>query len=937
MAPNLETQKQSTAVEAWKVDYSTKLDEINSKINDLVDDNNENDNQAKIDLANLIDWNFVAWLEDYFKNNPEQLAGFKRTLWETIQKIVDKFKKDNAWKIPEEFNSLINFAEKVWVDLANATESDYTSVNQTDDEAKSGPEKPVDLKFQWQIDGVSEPSDDQKNNRKFYNGIYNKPDNEGEKSQLETFEDKITGEYLLAIDELIASWLDDNQKQNLEEIKKDLNNVLNIMWNPDKANTQKLQDFISANLDESEQEQFKKDNHFREWRFDWDFGIKTLEWLQKVLSKIESYIKSLNDYLKAVDENKNRILDNLKNEEKTFKKWGTPEEFIAYLGLPQWVDAAFASEEEMAKLNSEWVQDISLKVTINGGTQDVIVKVNVTSKSSDAPTESTWEWAEDADSQKPANTEPLTIGEYQYLVMTNSNALASMYKLDWATFYSSNAFKWTKAEWEQAQPQLAENTEMEDWESVYYVKFDGMPNIYKIRVNENWWLFPITTEYSSFVEWVGARALIKNNECCINYLRDKLWNIPWATIQRNNRVNDYTIKSFWEELTIEPMTMDKKWVSKDLWTCLRMLNLTNYLTSWVNEYLKWTDPNLRLRGDNLQVQTVQWWKNISEKTMIDFWLNWVTEWEMRKFIKYNNHEQWEDDWDKKGLNKNYKKLDVSSGAQIIWAGASSQDVKRRAYTGYPSSSFSRRADTSRTQVDGTSGSAEVGWEVLQQSVLIWLLEWIKLNELWTMRSSWHGYQLFEFNNVKAEWANEWGNKYIEIWWHKFMEASENFTGLWYKVDRHWVYIWQFKNWVGNWLWIVTPTTHNLNFPTYIWSFENGVKSWNWKLTLKGELYQWEFKNWLWVWEWKFTWSNWDKFEWTFYNPLWEWGLELHTKNNNGSVERFVKNSNNGNIMKVENFFIGEMKSWTLTLDGKDYTVTDGKYEKDWEVKEISHP
>ena len=109
-----------------------------------------------------------------------------------------------------------------------------------------------------------------------------------------------------------------------------------------------------------------------------------------------------------------------------------------------------------------------------------------------------------------------------------------------------------------------------------------------------------------------------------------------------------------------------------------------------------------------------------------------------------------------------------------------------------------------------------------------------------MRSSWYWYQMFEFNNVKTEWAKEWddswnaesgnessdksGNKYIEIWWHKFMEATDNFTGLWYKVTEHWVYIWEFNDGQENWIWIDAPSTDDLNRPTYIWSFEKWLQN-----------------------------------------------------------------------------------------------------------------
>jgi len=156
MTTNVDAQNPVVWVEEWHVDYDTKFKEINKKINELVDDNNKNDNQAKIDLANLIDWNFVAWLNDYFGQNPNQFESFINALWETIQKIVAKFEKDNAWKIPKEYNSLINFIDQVWSELSNTnlTNTDFTKSKETSQIKK--PEEPNKLEFNWQLDWVDE-------------------------------------------------------------------------------------------------------------------------------------------------------------------------------------------------------------------------------------------------------------------------------------------------------------------------------------------------------------------------------------------------------------------------------------------------------------------------------------------------------------------------------------------------------------------------------------------------------------------------------------------------------------------------------------------------------------------------------------------------------------------------------------------------------------
>ena len=37
----------------------------------------------------------------------------------------------------------------------------------------------------------------------------------------------------------------------------------------------------------------------------------------------------------------------------------------------------------------------------------------------------------------------------------------------------------------------------------------------------------------------------------------------------------------------------------------------------------------------------------------------------KKYIKYNNHEDWEDNWDKKKENRIYKKLDIPNVAPTV--------------------------------------------------------------------------------------------------------------------------------------------------------------------------------------------------------------------------------------------------------------------------------
>ncbi len=910
-------------VELWGEDNtSDQLNKIQNEIYELTDkleDGSLNSENDKMD----IEWTLNKEFSDYLKKYPD----IAKTLYEAISKL--------------NFDNIMN------VDIKNANERAKQNLLIFLEPLVNGITITDSI---WTLNNVE---------WNFYEKNFDK------KSEIKP--DFIMGKVKKILESLWnkVDWEDEN-KDNFRVI---LNNVKQVMEHPNPDNTKLLQIFILKNLDWKDREKllkgsFKGEN---ETNPDWLFGQATLDWVDAFLTKMDKYIDKLSKAEDVMSENKlagESEVEAWHNSIKpvsdliTFEKWSAYklEDWLA--NLPKWAKVDFATDEEKAKMDNDWEKTIKLQIILPDfpdKPQFLEVKVNIITNT--AAVESTWDWSADAAHEKPTGTEPITVWEGQHLVMSNSNQLASKYNLDWATFYSASAFNWAKAEWgqaewEQTQPQLAENTEMEDWEYVYYVKFNGMPNTYKIRVNEQWGLFPLTTEYNSFADWLETRALIKNNECCVNYLNDKLW-ISWISIQRNGGINDYTIRSFWKELTIEPMTMDKKWVSEDLRVCLRLLNLTNYLTSWVNEELKWTDPNLRVRGDKLQVQTVKWWKNISDETMRIFWLAWVDEWDMKRFIKYNNHEDWNDNWDRKKPNRIYKKLDISWRAQVLWWSQSGSQIVDRWFS-IGSAKVWGWANVKKSQLEGVPTSDEVKWEVLEQSVLNGLLSWIKFDEIWTMRSSWYWYQMFEFNDVKTEWAKEWdaswntesgnesndegGNNYIEIWWHKFMEATDNFTGLWYKVTKHWVYVWEFKDGQKNWIWVDVPSINNLIRPVYIWSFEKWLYNWNWKLELDWNSYEWEFKDWLWVWEWEFTWLNWNKYKWTFDNPLGEGRLSFSINNNNGSVVRLVTNEDNGKKMAVDKFFIGEMKEWTLTVEWKDYHVVDGKYTTDnWEVKEIPHP
>ena len=192
-------------------------------------------------------------------------------------------------------------------------------------------------------------------------------------------------------------------------------------------------------------------------------------------------------------------------------------------------------------------------------------------------------------------------------------------------------------------------------------------------------LYPFAVDVSNS----GGNRLVflENNTSCIKYLENKLgilqdeayiwWNGRRYVIWRHS---DHE-KS---RLLIEPTTIAGQWVSPDLWKCLAFLNFTNYLRNepgldrWKfkndNPDLKWKDWKLFVRVKKMDKHSYDKEIDDSEKWMYvdlqDFWLEWVSQEsdEWRKFIKYNNSEQWEDlrHFDKLDDKFDYSTLDIQT-------------------------------------------------------------------------------------------------------------------------------------------------------------------------------------------------------------------------------------------------------------------------------------
>lgn len=230
----------------------------------------------------------------------------------------------------------------------------------------------------------------------------------------------------------------------------------------------------------------------------------------------------------------------------------------------------------------------------------------------------------------------------------------------WANFYSA-----VDSSNSDDDEQEAQTSDLQE----YYMKLaDNSGEIFKIKVDSTGNLYPIVESMNS-----NVKLLVKNNESCKNYLRSAIWNFPDAfsiTIWWNEENQDYTLESYWKKLTIEPLAIIDKWIGKNLDQSLALLNFTNFLM-WSREIdhvrfeknnpkLKLKDGELFVRVDESQKWWVDWkWGKWYPIPKARFWLDSIDESVLKKFIKYNNGEDWQDDWDKKKNNDfRDKKIDL---------------------------------------------------------------------------------------------------------------------------------------------------------------------------------------------------------------------------------------------------------------------------------------
>ena len=218
--------------------------------------------------------------------------------------------------------------------------------------------------------------------------------------------------------------------------------------------------------------------------------------------------------------------------------------------------------------------------------------------------------------------------------------------------------------------------------------------------------------------------------------------------------------------------------------------------------------------------------------MESFWLPGVDNPAFKNFIKYNNHEDWGDNWDKKLENKNYTKVDfpdiVVNNSETPWTTATTAKTPDTPATG-------------RETVENlNSQDLKIDW--------VWYMDDGEFKFKWDV--------LQYDDKLKNHFINYWENKYYEL------DQNDNLVSDWLYytlikeswADLTWIVLWKI-DWNSRYVWNVTVMNGNYK---YEWTVDGlYTKLATWKMT---------FPNWN-TFVWDFDWKN---------NPK-EWIIQIGDK------------------------------------------------------------
>ncbi len=880
-----------------EVDYSEKLNAINQKINELKNDNNpENDKAARDELNKILN-NGLDWFINSLP--PDQ----KENLKNSIKNVLDFHKNEENFKT--EYEWLINLATALGVEWYESTEeSDRKHWINWDINDES-----IQLLEDWKT-----------TDWKFYDkGKMVETAPEWVNTVIENINKQET-----TLKTLLSN--DSQYKDNewLKRANRLLKNIQDIIKNPVDDNVKLLQQYIFDNLDDNMldesnwnfKETFKKKNKYNEStkQFDWKFWETTLAGLNKVLEKTWKYIEGFKNQPSEWTEGEPFKSVKIKNE-IPLPQWNTPISAADLLeSLPNgttaefkgnaWIDKSKTDEQEVTVVVRSW--DKTKEITI-------IATVDTTSKKVGLKIKEAWNPAT-PEATKPTAPEKITVNGEVHSIATSSPAD----KFWWALYYVNN--------WEN--PEALNNTLDENGDREYLMQVNN--ETYKVKLDQNWNLKPLAINYES-----GAKLLLKNNPSCIAYLQSKIpANLPGnPRIARNPNMEDYVIRSTTDRwvkwLTIEPMTLDGKWlVWSNLWNNLALLNFTNFLR-W-NENIdnlrfKNDNPDLKLDNGKLYVR-IKKWTRLADDSKSGKWYEvnlskfWISQNALEDFIKYNNSEDWNDNWDKKKDNKGYTKIDfpnISGPAGPAATETTTTTVPITQPTVNHENGGNPATTPQHTEIT-TPAPTTQNTDIFPNVPNLSKEEKIKLREILS-----NPLELWNFVDGKfvfKEWLEKTDNtnkKYIEITVNnknvKINEWQENISELWYKSwveDNLWyLYMWEFKN--GNMEWQWTYTWANWN--KFDGEYEtNNIKKWKFTLATPQEI-KWEYDvekddKWLKIIS--------EKNKWKYINTK-TWGIEDWQEQ--PTDDQFSLTISDENLTKIwndlwENMFIKKIEGWDVSYD-----------------------
>lgn len=645
----------------WWVDYSQQLTKITESIKELSDQTNDNDEHAKEELQTILTDEFITNFKDYLDGNPTELA----TLQENLITILNSYSWD---KTDKAYSSLKNLANKIWIKEVN-----WIWAKESQEDSDKLPEKPT-LNFNWELKWIKpgEAGKEQTGNTGLFDWLKRDAPAEDENLEddvnlyktMQTINSQLYRVWILLSDDKLKSDAD------LIKVKECLELAQTVINYATPENVRILQTFIAENLTKQEDKEAFDKRSKKNGKYDGKFWKGTLKWANIILNKNNKYITQMEDYLKELN-NKEKLDNVAPKSNPTIKKWEDIEAKTLLNNVPEGADVDFLNDDEKAKLNQSGEQKIKIKVDYDGKTKIVEVTVNVSDNvtQSDNNTNRSNNNTDNLDTP-PTSTTPLTIkegdgenNEKTYQVVENSSTIARNANVPWATFYLAT-------DYEPKQPGEGEDRECQpvpEWTNDYSCIMKLWVNLYKVDICK-WYLCPVATKlvkrFNGEYEEDKWGVLFMNNPSCMKYLENKLPEQIQnnCTIWWSERLSDYTLQSYGRKLTIEPMTIAWDWISRKednpnnyLTNSLAFLNLTNYIR------LEWDNHNRPDPDVNRKVDKFKRIKDGKNKLGIDrsqFWLANATEQELAKFKKYNNWEEWEDDWDKKRKNKVYQKIRI---------------------------------------------------------------------------------------------------------------------------------------------------------------------------------------------------------------------------------------------------------------------------------------